>query len=192
MDELLDWLERARYISTLDLTKGYWPVPLSPNSREKTGFSTPSGHWHYRVLLFGLHVAPATFQRQMDILLHQAYAAAYLNDAIIYSESWEAHLDRLRRVLIELRWAGLTANPRKCHLGLTEAKYLVYKIGRGLIMPQEKKGEAVRKFPRPASKTQVRAFLGLAGYYRCFILNFSSIASPLSDLTKKGQPEKIM
>ncbi len=160
VDELLDRLGKARYISTLDLTKGYCQVPLVPSSREKTAFSTPSGHWQYRVLPFGLHGAPATFQRLMDVILrpHQEYAAAYLDDVVIHSESWEAHLERLRRVLMQLRRAGLKANPRKCHLGLAEAKYLGYKIGRGLIMPQERKVEAVRKFPRPTNKTQVRAF----------------------------------
>ncbi len=109
---------------------------------------------------------------------------------MIHSESWEAHLEQLRRVLIELRRAGLKANPRKCHLVLTETKYLGYKIGRGLIMPQERNVEAVRMFPRPTNKTQVRA-LGLLGYYQCFMPSFSSIASPLSDLIKKGQPEKV-
>ncbi len=116
VDELLDRLGKARYISTLDLTKGYWQVPLSQSSREKTAFSTPNGHWHYRVLPFGLHGAPATFQRMMDIFClrpHQAYAAAYLDDVIIHSECWETHLERLRRVLTELRRAGLTANPQE-------------------------------------------------------------------------------
>ncbi|XP_026116332.1 uncharacterized protein LOC113094960 [Carassius auratus] len=193
VDELLVRLGGARYISTLDLTKGYWQVPLTPDSKEKTAFSTPGGHWHYRVLPFGLHGAPATFQRMMDIILrpHQSYAAAYLDDVVIHSVSWEEHLDRLRRVLTELRRAGLTANPKKCHLGLAEAQYLGYQIGRGLIRPQSRKIEAVQQAARPTNKTQVRAFLGLAGYYRCFIPNFSSIASPLTDLTKKGQPEKL-
>ncbi|KAL1276731.1 hypothetical protein QQF64_036354 [Cirrhinus molitorella] len=77
VDELLDRLGRARYISTLDLTKGYWQVPLTKEAKPKTAFSTPSGHWQYRTLPFGLHGAPATFQRMMDILLrpHQAYAS---------------------------------------------------------------------------------------------------------------------
>ncbi|KAL1276145.1 hypothetical protein QQF64_035768 [Cirrhinus molitorella] len=72
------------------------------------------GHWQYRTLPFGLHGAPATFQHLMDILLrpHQAYAAAYLDDVVIQSEAWEEHLDHLRRVLTELRKAGLTANPQ--------------------------------------------------------------------------------
>ncbi len=124
----------------------------------------------------------------MDI---QAYVAAYLDDVVVHSETWEDHLERLWRVLLELRRAGLTANPRKCHLALPEAKYLGFQVGRGLIKPQEKKVAAILSAPRPTSKTQVRAFLGLAGYYRCFILNFSSLAAPLTDLTKKGQPEKV-
>ncbi len=187
-------LGRARYISTLDLTKGYWQVPLSDSAKAKTAFSTPNGHWQYRTLPFGLHGAPATFQRLMDIVLrpHQQYAAAYLDDVVIHSERWEDHLDRLRRVLMELRRAGLAANPRKCHLALFEAKYLGFRVGRGLIKPQERKVEAVRAAPRPSTKTQVRAFLGLAGYYRCFIPNFSSLAAPLTDLTRKGQPECVV
>ncbi len=169
-------------------------MPLSQSSREKIAFSATNGHWHYRMLPFGLHGAPATFQGLKDILVraHQAYAAAYNDDIIIHSECWKTYLEHLRRVLTELRRAGLNANPKKCHLGLTEAKYLGYKIGRGLIKPQERKVEAVKKFQCPVNKTQVRAFLGLAGYYRCFIPNFSSIACPLSHLTRKGQPEKIV
>ncbi|KAI2643107.1 Retrovirus-related Pol polyprotein from transposon 17.6 [Labeo rohita] len=192
--ELLDRLGRARFITTLDLTKGYWQVPLAEDAKEKTAFSTPTGHWQYRTLPFGLHGAPATFQRLMDVVLrpHQPYAAAYLDDVVIHSERWEEHLSHLRRVLTELRRAGLTANPRKCHLALSEAKYLGYQVGRGLIKPQTRKLEAVQAAPRPSTKTQVRAFLGLAGYYRCFIPNFSSIASPLTDLTRKGQPEKVV
>ncbi|KAI2647274.1 Retrovirus-related Pol polyprotein from transposon 17.6 [Labeo rohita] len=193
VDELLDRLGRARFISTLDLTKGYWQVPLAKDAKPKTTFSTPSGHWQYKFLPFGLHGAPATFQRLMDVVLrpHQSYAAAYIDDVVIHSEHWDEHLSHLRRVLTELRRSGLTANPRKCHLALSEAKYLGYQVGRGLIKPQPKKVEAVHAAPRPSTKTQVRAFLGLAGYYRCFIPNFSSIASPLTDLTRKGQPEKI-
>ncbi|KAL0152976.1 hypothetical protein M9458_051729 [Cirrhinus mrigala] len=177
----------------VDLTKGYWQVPLTPTAREKTAFSTPSGHWQYWTLPFGLHGAPATFQRMMDVLLrpHQAYAAAYLDDVVVHSEAWEDHLDWLRRVLSELWRAGLTANPRKCHLATSEAKYLGFQVGRGLIRPQEKKVDAILTTPKPETKSQVRAFLGLAGYYRCFIPNFSSLATPLTDLTRKGQPEKI-
>nr|CBN80982.1 Uncharacterized protein [Dicentrarchus labrax] len=193
VDELVERLGRARFISTLDLTKGHWQVSLSPDSKQKTAFSTPSGHWQYRVLPFGVHGAPTTFQRMMDQILapHQDYAAAYLDDVVIHAEDWSEHNTRLRKVLAAIHQAGLTANPSKCHLGLAEACYLGYLIGRGLIKPQEAKVTAVKEFPSPTTKRQVRVFLGLAGYYRRFIPSFSSTAAVLSDLTKKGQPEKI-
>ncbi|KAL1252714.1 hypothetical protein QQF64_017407 [Cirrhinus molitorella] len=159
VDELLERLGRARFISTLDLTKGYWQVALTESAKPKTAFSTPSGHWQYRTLPFGLHGAPATFQRMMDVLLrpHQAYAAAYLDDVVIHSETWEEHLGRLRRVLTELRRAGLTANPRKCHLALAEAQYLGFQVGRGLIRPQQRKIEAILNAPLLKTKTQVQS-----------------------------------
>ncbi len=91
---------------------------------------------------------------------------------------------------MELRRSGLTANPRKCHLTLFEARYLGFQVGHGIVKSQEKKVAAILSAPRPSTKTQVRAFLGLAGYYRCFIPNFSSLAAPLTDLTRKGQTEK--
>ncbi|XP_053540472.1 uncharacterized protein LOC128634211 isoform X1 [Ictalurus punctatus] len=100
----------------------------------------------------------------------------------------QARIDRVGPIVRE---AGLTANPKKCHPGLTEAQYLGYRIGRGMLKPQLKKIEAVKDYPRPTSKNQVRAFLGLAGYYRRFVPNFSAVASPLSDLTKKGQPDQV-
>ena len=186
VDELIDRLGNARFFTTLDLTKGYWQVPLTEGAKEKTAFSVPDGHFQYVVLPFGLHGAPATFQRMMDKILrpHRKYAAAYLDDVIIHSTDWESHLPRVQAVLNSIREAGLTANPKKCAIGQEEARYLGYTIGRGVIKPQINKVEAIQNWPRPLNKKQVKAFLGLTGYYRRFIENFASIASPLTDLTK--------
>ena len=87
---------------------------------------------------------------------------------------------------------SLTANPKKCSLARSEASYLGYTSGRGMVKPQQATVEAVRNTPTPRTKTQMRAFLGLVGYYRRFVPNFSSIAAPLSDLTKKGRPELVV
>ncbi len=108
-------LGAARFYSTLDLTKGYWQIPLSPLSKEKTAFTTPFGLHQFVTLPFGLFGAPATFQRLMDKVLrpHSAYAAAYLDDIIIHSNDWQRHMEHLRAVLRSLREAGLTANPRE-------------------------------------------------------------------------------
>ncbi|XP_077962421.1 uncharacterized protein LOC144410313 isoform X1 [Gasterosteus aculeatus] len=193
VDELIDRLGTARFISTLDLTKGYWQVPLTTRAREKTAFATPEGLYQYTVLPFGVHGAPATFQRLMDKILrpHQGYAAAYIDDIVIHSDDWETHLSRLRAVLGALRGAGLTANPKKCRLGLEEASYLGYRIGRGNVRPQDAKVEAILSWPRPKTKRQVKSFLGLVGYYQRFIPRYATMAAPLHDLTRKRGPDKV-
>ncbi|XP_073727643.1 uncharacterized protein [Misgurnus anguillicaudatus] len=185
IDELIDRLGKARFISTLDLTKGYWQVPLSSDSKEKTAFATPDGLYHYTHLPFGLHGAPATFQRLMNRVLqpHQQYAAAYLDDVVIHSSDWESHLGLVQKVLDSLREAGLTANPKKCKIAYGETEYLGYTIGRGVVQPQEAKVGAIQNWPRPQTKRQVKSFLGLANYYRRFVPNFSSLVAPITELT---------
>ncbi len=138
VDELLDRLGTARFYSTLDLNKGYWQIPLSPLSKEKSAFTTPFGLHQFVTLPFGLFGAPATFQRLMDKILrpHTAYAAAYLDDIIIYSQDWQRHMVHLREVLRALRGAGLTANPKKCAIGRVEVRYLGFHLGHGQVCPQ--------------------------------------------------------
>ena len=193
IDELVDRLGMATYYTTLDCTKGYWQIPLSPAAREKTAFSTPLGLYQFKVLPFGLFGAPATFQRLMDRVLrpHAAYAAAYLDDIVIYGDDWGQHMQRVAAVLQSLRQAGLTANPKKCVIGRREIQYLGFHLGRGKVRPQVGKTAAVAAAPRPRTKKEVRRFLGLAGYYRQFVPNFSDLASPLTDLTRKRAPDTV-
>ncbi|XP_026003826.1 uncharacterized protein LOC113009615 [Astatotilapia calliptera] len=193
VDELLDRLGTARFFTTLDLTKGYWQIPLSAEAREKTAFSTPYGLYQFVTLPFGLFGAPATFQRLMDRVLrpHAAYAAAYLDDVIIHSDTWAEHVLRVAAVLESLRGAGLTANPKKCAVGRREVQYLGYHLGGGQVRPQVEKTAAIASCPRPRTKKEVRRFLGLAGYYRRFVPGFAQLTSPLTDLTQKGAPDLV-
>lgn len=194
IDELIDRLGGAKFITTLDLTRGYWQVPVAQESRAKTAFTTPFGLYQFTVMPFGLHGAPATFQRIMDSLLNGAgsYSAAYLDDLVIYSGNWQEHLQHLREVLQRLREAGLTAKPAKCQFGTNSCVYLGHIVGGGEVRPEVAKSQAVADFPPPTTKKDVRAFLGLTGYYRRFVPDYATIALPLTDLTRKAAPNSVV
>ena len=193
VEELIDRLGNAKYISTMDLTKGYWQVPVAKEDQHKTAFVTPFGLYQYKMMPFGLSGAPASFQRLMDHLIRgcQEFAAAYLDDLIIFSATWEEHLQHLGEILERLKQANLTAKPGKCQFGMSDCVYLGHRVGGGSVQPEVSKLDAVESFPTPTTKKDVRAFLGLTGYYRRFIPNFASISASLSDLTKKRCPNLV-
>ncbi|KAL2089209.1 hypothetical protein ACEWY4_016108 [Coilia grayii] len=193
IDELIDRLGVAKYLTTLDLSKGYWQVPLEEATKELTAFRTPFGFFQFTMMPFGLQGAPATFQQLMDQVLDGArgYASAYLDDVIIYSTSWEEHLTQVQDVLRRIQAAGLTVNPGKCAMAQTEVQYLGYVIGGGKIKPQVSKVSAIMDTPRSTTKKQVRSFLGVVGWYRRFVPSFANRTAPLIELTRKSNPNKV-
>jgi len=184
VDELLDRLGTPRFSDT-GFNQGYWQSPLSSPRRNR-----PSPLRTVCTSLtrqFGLFGAPATFQRLMDRVLrpHAEYAVAYLDDVIIHSDTWQQHLQCVAVVLESLRLAGLTANPKNCVIGWRKVRYLRYHLG-GQLHQQLDKTDVVTAWPQPETKMQMRAFLGLAGYYKRFIPAFAGPTSPLTHLTRKG------
>ncbi|XP_040195045.1 uncharacterized protein LOC120928035 [Rana temporaria] len=194
VDELLDKIAQGQYLTTIDLCKGYWQIPLDAEAIPKSAFITPFGLYQFLVMPFGMKNAPATFQRMIDELLDglQDFACAYLDDIAIYSQTWEEHLRHLGIVLDRIRDANLTLKPDKCNIGMSEVQYLGHRVGCGKQRPEPAKIEAVLNWPVPRTKTQVLAFLGTAGYYRKFVPHYSDIAKPLTDLTKKTLPKQVL
>ena len=194
VEEVLESVGSATIFSTLDLCEGYWQVPMEEKSREKTAFTTPFGLFEFNVMPFGLHNAPATFQHMMNEALCecQDFAKAYIDDVVIYSSTWEEHLDHLEQVFRCLQKAGLTLKRSKCQFGLSHVYYLGYLIGEGGVRPDPKKVKAVLAYKQPETKSEVSAFLGLTGYYRKFVPAYATIAAPLTELLKKGKPEHIV
>ena len=193
VDDLIDQVAGSPYITTLDLTKGYWQVPVAKEDCEKTAFTTPFGLYQFTRMPFGLQGAPATFQRMVDKLLNglNEFASAYIDDVIVFSKTWNDHLQHLEAILGKLQEAGLTVKQKKCQLGMSECGYLGHVIGSGKVCPESAKIEAVRNFEQPTTKTRVRSFLGLTGYYRKFIPDYATVAAPLTDLTRKTKPNQV-
>jgi transposase InsO family protein len=164
---------------------------MDPKSITKTAFVTNQGHYEWLVMPFGLKNAPATFQRIIQTALSDLLykgAINYLDDFIIYTETFEEHIELLREVFKRLRQHNIKLKLSKCFFAKSEVEYLGHIISHNTVKPSPRKIEAVKEFPIPKTVREVRRFLGLTGYYRRFIENFSIRAKPLSDLTKKAIP----
>ncbi|KAI9552626.1 pol polyprotein [Daphnia sinensis] len=196
--DTLSRLEGATFFSSMDLQSGYHQVPVVDSDRPKTAFITADGLYQFRTLPFGLTNAPGTFQRAMDIILaglRWSTCLIYLDDVIIYSATFQQHLERLRLVLSCLSQAGLKLKWSKCSFMEHTLKVLGHLISKEGVAPDPEKLEAVQSFPSPneghstANKVKrVQSFLGLCSYYRRHIQGFASIARPLTTLTKKEIP----
>ena len=192
IDDTLKSLHGAKYFSTLDLKSGYWQVPIREGDKQKTAFRTSSGQlFEFNQLPFGLCNAPATFSRLMDKTLAGLawnICLYYLDDIIIFSKTWEEHLERLETVLQRLKEANLRLGPVKCTLAKKEVYFLGYKVTPEGLQPDPRLMDAIRNIPPPTCVTEVRSFLGLVGYYRRFIARFSDKAAPLNRLLHKDKP----
>ncbi|XP_049897830.1 uncharacterized protein LOC126388653 [Epinephelus moara] len=185
IEETLTSLTQAEWFTTLDLASGYWQVEMDPQDREKTAFTTPLGLFEFERMPFGLCNAPATFQRLMQQCLSGQLAESllvYLDDIIIYSPDFSSHLQHLDEVFKKLWQHGLKLRLDKCKLLQHEVKFLGHVVDQNGVRPDPDKISAVLDWPIPNTIRQVRAFLGLAGYYRRFVSGFAKVARPLNQL----------
>ena len=188
-DEVLDSLGDAFYFTTLDLASGYWQIPMNPDDMEKTAFCTRQGNFEFRVMAMGLVNASFTFQMMMQLVLsglQWQICMVYLDHVIVYSKSFDQHLINLRLVFDRFRSEGLKLKPKKCHFCKPEVLYLGHIVGKDGIRPNPDKVDTIRNYPVPTNCNEVRSFVALVSYYRCFVKDFATIASPLNALLKKG------
>ena len=140
-------------------------------------------------MLFGVANAPTTFQWMMNSLFKEeldAFVLVYLNDILVFLQTLEDHIRHIRTVLQKMRDAKLFAHLHKCSFFQEKVEYLGFDVLRDGVQPSPKKVRTVNEWPQPQSVKDVRSFLGLVGFYRRFMRNFSLTARPLTDLTKDG------
>ncbi len=171
------------------MSKGYWQIPVAESEIHKTAFGIPDGSYEFLKMPFGMVNSTATLVRAMRKLLAGLdNVDSYIDDIVIHTRTWEEHVQALRELFSRMLKWRITARPSKCVFGGETIDFIGHQIGRSELGLHEENVKKVRDAPRPRTKKEVKSFLGLKGYYRNFIPNYTAIASPLPDLTKKGLP----
>ncbi|KAL5578375.1 hypothetical protein UlMin_020074 [Ulmus minor] len=190
IDDLFDQLKGATIFSKIDLRSGYHQLKIKEEDVPKSAFRTRYGHYEFLVMPFGLTNAPAAFMDLMNRVFKEfldKFVIVFIDDILIYSKTKEEHEEHLRITLRTLEEHKLYAKFSKCEFWLDKVHFLGHVVSKDGVSVDPAKIEAVSKWPAPTNVTEIRSFLGLAGYYRRFVEGFSSLTAPLTALTKKGK-----
>ncbi len=191
-DDIYIKMRKKKFRSKIDLAKGYWQIRMDEESIEKTAFVTPDGLYEFVRMPFGLKNSAATFNRLMRKVLGDVEnVGCFVDDVVIYTDTWDEHMKTLRIVLQKLKDAGLTVRPSKCLIGFTGIEFLGHEVDVDTLKPRSEKVDEIIEAERPRTKKQVQSFMALVGYYAKFIPSFADIGQPLTDLTRKGEPDIV-
>jgi RNase H-like domain found in reverse transcriptase/Reverse transcriptase (RNA-dependent DNA polymerase)/Integrase zinc binding domain/gag-polyprotein putative aspartyl protease len=190
IDDLLDQLKGSKCFSSLDLKAGYNQIRIHEEDIPKTAITTPVGHFEYLTLPMGMANSPSIFVALMNDVFHgmEEFVLVYLDDILVFSKTPEEHVGHLRQVLERLRKHELYAKRSKCEFNKCTLKFLGHIICAEGTKVDPEKIQALLDWPTPKNATDVRQFMGLANYFRKFILGISMLAKPLTDLTKASTP----
>ena len=187
IQDVFDTLEGAKVFSTLDLTSGYWQLPVHDASIKKTAFVCHRGLFEFVRMPFGLCNAPSFFQRAMTKVLSQfigKFCMPFLDDIVIFSKNEEEHAKHLAQVFEAMSAAGLTLKAKKCHFLREKLDLLGFVVSKDGVSAQPEKVAAIASMPAPTDVSGVRSFLGMTGYYRSLVRGYAELAEPLHALTR--------
>ena len=182
VQDTLDKVGTAKYFASLDCLKAFWQIPNSKETQPKTAINFPWGKFEMTSMPMGMQAASATFQRTMDVLLRDLdFCVGFIDDILIYSDTWEDHLLHVAIVLDRVGGAGFTFNPAKCEIGKSSTKFLGHLVGADGNRPDPGKLDSVRNAPFPETKKDMHHWVGLCGYYAPFIPDYALITQPLQE-----------
>jgi hypothetical protein len=191
-DDVFQDLSGDQYFTKVDLSKGYWQVPVAMEDIHKTAFVTPDGSYEFLKMPFGMMNSAATLVRGIRKMLSgMNCVVSFIDDILVHSKTWSEHVSTLRELFERLEAAQFTARPSKCIIATDNVDFIGHHIGQGIVSPHDDNISKIRDAPRPKTKKEVRSFLGLTGFYREYIPDYAAIAVPLTDLTKKGGPVTV-
>lgn len=189
LEDIFEKLGNANYFTTLDLAKGFHQIEVDPKDRQKTAFSTSTGHYEFLRMPFGLKNAPSTFQRLMNQVLKDyinKICIVYMDDILIFSTSLKEHIDSIQKIFAALSKVNLKIQIDKCSFLKHETEFLGHIVTDKGLKPNPKKIESILKIQLPKTQKEIKSFLGVSGYYRKFIKDYAKIAYPLTKCLKKG------
>ena len=190
IDELIDVLGGSKWFTTLDAKDAYWTIEMDPMDKAKTAFSDGYRLLQFTRMPFGLISAPSTFMRAINKVLSPVlgrFAIAYLDDVVVYSNTFDEHLTHLHETLTHMQAAGFRLNRKKCTLAAPEIKFLGFRINREGVAPEPEKVASIANMPAPTNVKGVRRFLGMTGFFRRHVPDYAQLAYPLNRLTRKEQ-----
>lgn len=181
---------KCKYFTKLDINSAFWSIPIRKKDRYKSAFVTHNGHWQWKRLAFELKIAPSIFQRILSSILRKynlsSFTVNYIDDMMIFSRTYEEHLEHIRLVLRTLLEEGFKLNFAKCIFAQKKVTYLGHVIGENYIQPINDNLKAIKDFLTPKTKKQVRQFLGKINFYLEFIPKRTILLEPLHNLLRKN------
>lgn len=189
IEDIISKTANCQYFSILDINSAFWSIPIKPEHRERLAFTTEENLFQWKVLPFGFRNSPQIFQRTLANVIRKNNlnhcAINYMDDIIVYSKNLEEHFQHIQLLVTAISNSGFKLKLEKCKFAQTEVKYLGHIVGRNFVKPLGDGLRAIKEFPKPRTKKNVRQFLGKVNYYHRFIPNCAVILNPLHNLLRK-------
>lgn len=190
IEEIIAKTRDSEWFTTLDINSAFWAIPLREKDRYKTAFVTQDGHWQWKNLPFGLKTSPAIFQRILSNIIRKnnlnAFCTNYIDDILIFSKTFEEHIEHLEKLSKAIRNEGFRLKFIKCNFAKNEAKYLGHVISKNTVRPLRDNLRSIQEFPTPDTRKKIRQFLGKINFYHKYIEDSARLLEPLHNLLRKN------